>query len=58
VIARRQLFSIARYNSNAYHARYAVLPGDQRFLMDRAVETSAPIQPVVLLNWQAGLGKQ
>jgi len=58
VIARRQLFSIARYNSNAYHPRYAVLPGDQRFLMDRAGETSAPIQAVAVLNWMEGLVKK
>jgi Tol biopolymer transport system component len=58
VTARRRLFQIARYNSNPYHPRYAVLPGDQRFLMDRAVETNSPAQPVVVLNWMAGLGRR
>jgi eukaryotic-like serine/threonine-protein kinase len=58
VVARRRLFQIARYNSNPYRQRYAVLPGDQRFLMDRAVETNSPAQPVVVLNWVAGLGKK
>ena len=58
VAARRRLFSVAGYNSNPYHSRYAVLPGDQQFLVDRPAGFSSLLNAVVVLNWMEGLGRK
>jgi len=58
VAARRRLFSVAGFNNNTYHRRYAVLPGDQQFLVDRSAGFGAAPRAVVVLDWMAGLGKK
>jgi len=58
VVARRRLFNVSGYNNSAFHPRYAVLPGDQEFLVVGPAGFSSPPDAVVVLNWMAGLGKK
>jgi hypothetical protein len=45
------LFPAAGYDSLIWSPRYAVAPGDRRFLMIRAVAASAPDKLIVVDNW-------
>ena len=55
VTVRRRLFQAGRYNSNSYHPRYAVLPGDREFLMVRNVGSTTLPVAVMVLNWMEEL---
>ena len=58
VRGRRELFSTADYQSNAYHARYAVLPGDSTFVMIQSRFGAADLQTIVLTDWQEAVQRE
>ena len=55
VRARRQLFRVAQYFNNAWHARYEVLPDDQGFVMIQTSRGSEGLRTVVVRNWVAAM---
>ena len=52
VVDRRRLFAIVEYFNNVWHARYAVLPGDDRFLMIRTSGQAVETRTHIVLNWR------
>jgi serine/threonine-protein kinase len=55
VRARRQLFNRADFLANAFHPRYAVLPGDTSFVMIQSRFGAGDLETVVVTNWDAGI---
>jgi serine/threonine-protein kinase len=53
VRARRPLFRVGQYFSNAWHARYEVLPDDQGFIMIQTSSGIDGLETIVVRNWEA-----
>jgi hypothetical protein len=52
VSVRRRLFSVSNYWNNQNHARYAVLPDGESFLMIGVLSSSGTgIETIVVTNW-------
>jgi len=55
VRARRPLFRASNYFTNAWHARYEVMPDDQSFIMIQTGRGAEGMETVVVRNWLAEL---